>query len=186
MTAVCDLWTHNLERADKNNLLSYYSKVHVKALTQSMICSAFCKTGIWPINHHIIEQDAYAPALNTTTQASQPIAAMIPNLLVPVIVAPVMSLSTYCKTPSDLLSTPSDILSTPPSTMASSSVQSTPSEQDSDIQYVLKNLPPKLPLFASQDVLTDQNAELCYLLDWSCYQMQHDCTLKKLMERENG
>ena len=180
----------------KNNLLLHYSKARVKALTQSTIRSAFRKTGIWPINRHIIEQDAYAPALNTTTQASQPIAAVIPDLLVPAIVAPVTS-TTSCETPSDILSTPSDalstpsdILSTPSSITASSSAQSTPSEsqneQNSDIQYVLKNLPPKLPPFASRDALANQNAELRYLLDRSCYQMQRDYALKKLMEKENG
>lgn len=166
----------------KNNLLAYYSKARVKALTQSTIRSAFRKTGIWPINRHIIEQDAYAPALNTTTQASQPIAAVIPDLLVPAIVVPVTS-STSCETPSDILSTPS-------STATSSSAQSTGSEsqneQDSDIQYVLKNLPRKLPPFASRDALANQNAELRYLLDRSCYQMQRDYALKKLMEKENG
>ena len=166
----------------KNNLLSYYFKVHVKVLTQSMIHSAFCKTRIWPINRHIIKQDAYAPALNTTMQASQPITAVIPDLLVPMIVAPVMLLTSY--------KTPSDIISTPSSTTTPSTVQSTPSkfqnEQDSNIQYVLKNLPPKLPPFASQDALANQNAELHYLLDQSCYQMQCDYTLKKLMEKENG
>ena len=163
----------------KNNLLSYYSKVCEKALMQSTIHSTFHKTGIWPLNCHIIEQNAYSPALNTTTQSLQPIAAVIPDLLVPAIVMP----STSCETASDILSTPSF-------TTTSSLVQSTPgesqNEQDSDIQYVLKNLPPKLPPFASQDALANQNAELCYLLNQSCYQIQCDYPLKKLMEKENG
>jgi hypothetical protein len=65
----------------KNNLISHYSRARQKAFSEKTIKSAFRKTGIWPFNQSIIEKDAYAPALNTTTQAALPIAPVIPDLL---------------------------------------------------------------------------------------------------------
>jgi hypothetical protein len=66
----------------KGNLLSYYSRAREKAFTERTIQSAFRKTGIWPFNRNAIEEDAFAPALNTTTQAAVPIPPTLPNLLV--------------------------------------------------------------------------------------------------------
>lgn len=68
----------------KHNLLSYYSQACEKAFTKSTIKSVFQKTGIWPFNHDAIEDVAFAPALNTTTQAAQPVPATVPDFIIAV------------------------------------------------------------------------------------------------------
>jgi len=46
-------------------------------------------------------------------------------------------------------------------------------------------MPDTLLSTASCDALMAQIAELQYLLDHSCFQMQRDYALKKLMDKEN-
>jgi hypothetical protein len=67
----------------KSNLLAYYSRAREKAFTKTTIQGAFRKTGIWPFNRDAIERDAFAPALNTTTQATPPVPTTLPDLLIP-------------------------------------------------------------------------------------------------------
>ncbi|KAF8236315.1 hypothetical protein L208DRAFT_1252526, partial [Tricholoma matsutake] len=62
----------------KSNLLRYYHTAREKAFTKRTIKSAFWTTGIHPFNPDIIEDDAFAPALNTTTHAAQPVPAALP------------------------------------------------------------------------------------------------------------
>ncbi|KAF9220292.1 hypothetical protein BS17DRAFT_715149, partial [Gyrodon lividus] len=52
----------------KNNLLAYYKLAHDKAMLPTTIQSTFAKTRIHPLNPDVIPENAYAPALNTTTQ----------------------------------------------------------------------------------------------------------------------
>jgi len=55
------------------------------AFMSGTIWSAFCKTGIWPFNPNVIEDAAFAPSLNTTTQATQLVPAALPNILILVV-----------------------------------------------------------------------------------------------------
>ena len=52
--------------------------------------------------------------------------------------------------------------------------------------YILANVPAPLSSLASRESILSQNAELRYLLDRCCTQMQKDHALKKLMDKENG
>lgn len=65
----------------KHNLLEYYKKAHDKAMSPSTIQSAFAKTGIYPLNPDVIEDSAYEPALNTTTQPAPPINSALHSFL---------------------------------------------------------------------------------------------------------
>jgi hypothetical protein len=65
----------------KHNILEYYHKACSRAFTATTIQAAFRKTGIWPLDPSVIEDAAFEPALNTMTQAAQPIPATIPSLL---------------------------------------------------------------------------------------------------------
>jgi hypothetical protein len=55
------------------------------AFMSDTIRSAFRKTGIWPFNLNVIEDAAFAPSLNTTTQAAQLVPAALPDILSPVV-----------------------------------------------------------------------------------------------------
>jgi len=65
----------------KYNLLGYYHQARTQAFSPATIQAAFRKTGIWPLNAQAIPDTAYAPALHTTTQAAQPLPAVLPTLL---------------------------------------------------------------------------------------------------------
>jgi hypothetical protein len=58
----------------KNNFIQYYAAAREKAFSPTTIRSAFRKTGIWPLDPTAIEDAAFAPALNTTTQPALPLA----------------------------------------------------------------------------------------------------------------
>jgi hypothetical protein len=68
----------------KRNLLVFYKKARDRALKKTTIVSAFAKTGIWPLNRHVIEPSAFEPSKNTTTEPAQPLPARLPTLLVPI------------------------------------------------------------------------------------------------------
>ncbi|KAH7929520.1 DDE-domain-containing protein [Leucogyrophana mollusca] len=81
-------WKSEVNRASaanvaitKYNLLEYYHAARGRAFTPATIQTAFRKTGIWPFDPNVIEESAYAPALNTTTKASQPVPTVLPPLL---------------------------------------------------------------------------------------------------------
>jgi hypothetical protein len=65
----------------KNNLLLYYHAAQQQAFTKKTIKAAFCKMGIHPFNPSVIKDKAYAPALNSTTTAAQPVPATLTTLL---------------------------------------------------------------------------------------------------------
>jgi hypothetical protein len=71
----------------KHNLVKYYSRARSMAFMSDTIRSAFRKTGIWPFNLNVIEDAAFAPSLNTTTQAAQLVPAALPDILIPVVPA---------------------------------------------------------------------------------------------------
>ena len=73
--------SRNFLEIRKNNILWHYSRARERALTSGTIESAFQKSGIWPLDRNVIEADAFTPALNTTTQAAQPVPATVPTFL---------------------------------------------------------------------------------------------------------
>lgn len=68
----------------KHNFVRHYHNARTKAFSSTTILSSWRKTGIHPLNTTVISDDDYAPALNTTTQAAQPISTTLPTLLEPV------------------------------------------------------------------------------------------------------
>jgi len=68
----------------KWNLLVFYGKVREQALKKTTIISAFAKTRIWPLNHHVLDLRVFEPLKNTTTEPSQPLPARLLTLLVPI------------------------------------------------------------------------------------------------------
>ncbi|KAJ3510025.1 hypothetical protein NLJ89_g4909 [Agrocybe chaxingu] len=182
----------------KNNFISHYSKAREKAFSKSTIISAWKKTGIVPFDRTAIPPEAYAPALNTTTKAAQPIPATVPAFMAPN-EAPTSSEVDDTNTPSPNIlhaasSNPSSDNS--PSTASSRSTESTKSiEELTDDQYLARmtteqmyeyvGLPPRCQPRAGREELRKENILLRNLLDKSCMQMQRDYALKKLMDREN-
>ena len=150
----------------KHNVIAYYSRAREKAFTLKTIKNSFRKTGIWPIDPNVIEDDAFAPALNTTTEAAQPVPASIPEC---VVVVP-------SKAPT---STPD--ASPVVSVATTSSDGTTATDTVTFTIKVLKKLGPR----ATVEALRKQNDKLRYLLDQACYQMQKDHAFKKLMDSEN-
>lgn len=59
------------------------------------------------------------------------------------------------------------------------------SNQENEIKFILKELPPLLSELASLAAFEAQNLKLRYLLD-ACFQMEKDYALKVLMDKENG
>jgi hypothetical protein len=68
----------------KWNLLVFYGKARERALKKTTIISAFAKTGIWPLNHHILEPSVFEPSKDTTIESLQPLPARLPTILVPI------------------------------------------------------------------------------------------------------
>jgi len=74
----------NYMEITKQNILVFYTKARERALKKSTIISAFAKTGIWPLNHYILDPSAFEPSKNTMTEPAQPLPARLPTLLVPI------------------------------------------------------------------------------------------------------
>jgi hypothetical protein len=195
----------------KNNFIKHYSRAREKAFTKGTILSAWKKTGIMPFNRNAIPQEAFEPALNTTTKAAQPIPTEIPEFLTPITSSNLpsdcpSSTPAHCEATSSSSSTvqsdsdsgvthlePSSIS---PSVSSTTSATSNKSIEDlSDEAYFARmtahqmfeflELPPRCLSHASRKELQDENLKLRNLLDKTCFQMQRDYALKKLMDREN-
>jgi len=69
------------KKITKYNLLGIYHSARQRALTITTIRASFQKTGIWPFNPTVIPDMAFEPALNTTTQAAQPVPTALSSLL---------------------------------------------------------------------------------------------------------
>lgn len=197
----------------KHNLIRIYSKARSTAFAPETIRNAFRTTGIWPFNPSAIEVDAFAPALNTTTQSAQLVPAILPPLLA--LVPPTIPTSSF----EDVQSLPpiSELTAqlenlehndpeSPPKSRTPSSTSllgqsynldtgqtgndSTASAMSSDIvcqpQFVLVGVPQELPFISSHAAFKAQNTELRELLRRAQRQMEMDYALKKLMDQENG
>ena len=157
----------------KHNLVKYYSRARSTAFVGDTIRSAFRKTGIWPYNPEVIEEAAFAPSLNTTTQAAQLVAAVLPDILIPVIPLQVEDPIPLDKT---LTVHGGEVI---PGTMFAVA------EIDMS-QFTLAGLPAKLPMSASRDALFAHVNVLRDLLDKAQYQMEVDYASRRLGDRENG
>ena len=171
----------------KNNILYHYSKARDRAFKEATVLSAFRKCGIKPLNPDAIEPNAFAPALNTTTQAAQPLPTTIPTFIT---VTP-----TVTPSPSTVLTTPATTPTRSPIPVAAdeaegtvlsagSTATSSSSTINENSQFIL-HLPPNLGPHAIHEALHAQNNKLRWLLDQARYQMQKDYALKKLMDKEN-
>ncbi|KAF7335093.1 DDE-domain-containing protein [Mycena venus] len=109
---------------DKYNLLSNYSVACDQAFSKENILAAFRKCGIWPLDESAIGTELFAPALNYTTQAAQPLPARLLSLLVPI--GTTVSNSTTPTSSSgataDITSTTTSRATLPPSAATSSSL----------------------------------------------------------------
>ena len=65
----------------KDNVLQLYGRARLLALKDKTIKSSFRKTGIYPFNPAALSDKVFAPALNTTYQASQPLPASGPTFI---------------------------------------------------------------------------------------------------------
>jgi len=134
-------------------------------------------------NRNAIKKTAFAPALNTTTQAAQPVPAAIPELIIAVAVADTEDgsnarlnsctlqdgTSAASAAPSHSSNTTTSTSSTSNASTASGSSASSAARSASEtteLKFILKNVP-RLPL------------------DRACFQMERDYALKVLMDKEN-
>jgi len=62
----------NGEGVTRQNFLQVYARARNRAVTPHNIQTAWCKTGLHPLDHTAIPDEACAPAENTTTQAALP------------------------------------------------------------------------------------------------------------------
>jgi len=67
----------------KDNLLVHYHTARSSAFKPTTIQSAFRKTGIWPLDRHVIPLSSFELSKNTTIQAAQPLPAHLPSILIP-------------------------------------------------------------------------------------------------------
>lgn len=167
----------------KYNLLEIYSRARDRAFTQTTIQSAFRKTGIHPFDPSMIEETAFSPALNTTTQTAQPIPTTLPALLTEIDTENAPSLS---------------VASTQITGISTSSTDTVQVETDDDTgpisspprhpraAYTLLNFPSPLPANASMKAYLEQNHRLREFAEKAKAQMEADYASKKLMDAENG
>jgi hypothetical protein len=128
----------------KSNFLTSYSRARNKSFTESTILSAWRKTGISPLNRNAIPKDAFAPALNTTTKAAQPIEVTIPDLF-----APIADTETH---PSTSPSTTESTAELPPdSSEIASTAKSTPEPSPESPTITVADTTPTAPSVASHN-----------------------------------
>ena len=162
----------------KDNLLAYYHAARVTALKTATIQSAFRKTGIWPLDRHAIPLSAFELSKTTTTQASQPLPARLPSILVP--------------TPN-----PTPAPTPTPSAAAITTLQrdaampeTTPVEESSDdneepMERYHIEVPPPLPGTASRQSLRAENTMLRDIIVQAGIALEEDYAQMKLMDLEN-
>lgn len=157
--------SRKFQKITKYNLLGYYHAARTKAFKKSTIQAAFRKTGIHPFDRNIIEDDAFEPAKNTTTQAALPVAPRLPSLL-------------------QLIRTPSEDPDLP--TQPNSPTTPSASSGIANASYSLIGFPVFLPSSASRSALLDSNRELVEYATKCKEQMEADYASGKLMQGENG
>ena len=169
----------------KYNLLKIYHEVHQDSLTPPTIHTAFRKTGIWPFDPMVIPDIAFEPALNTTTQAAQPVPTVLLHLLEPISSSPTLPTSH-----SELPLRTNHKSHKPTSISASMSAQSIDSTITEDIPtpsptFQLANFPPCIAHYASCEMLSKENTTLRTYCHEAKGQIEADCVSKQLMDTEN-
>ncbi|EKM57915.1 uncharacterized protein PHACADRAFT_26486 [Phanerochaete carnosa HHB-10118-sp] len=124
-------------------------------MKRATVISAFVKTGIHPWNPDALDPSFFAPSLNTTTEAAQPMPTQLPSILVPVGTKSTLSAASHSALPSDTFyATPS------PSANAGQTSASETSPSAPQIlsipRYEICNLPPLLPAGATREELYNQ------------------------------
>jgi len=171
------------KKITKYNLLGIYHSARQRALTITTIRASFQKTGIWPFNPTVIPDMAFEPALNTTTQAAQPVPTALSSLLevVPFTTPPPTTTMTASIIRTDTaLPDPSGTTSV--SAMGSTSTMQEPTSYST---FRLVSFPAHLPRYASQEALLYQNKELRAYCMRAKKQMEADHASKQLMDAEN-
>jgi hypothetical protein len=141
----------------KFNFLEYYHNARSRAMTPGTIISAFRKTGICPFDPDIIEDEAFAPSLNTTTQAAMPIPATLPPF--------VEWVDDNSNEPENQSAGTSTTLSQP--------------------TFIIHNFPQPLRANASRTSYLIQYEKLRTFALQAKAQMEADYAIKRLMEAEN-
>ena len=182
----------------KQNLLIYYHDAREVAFKLTTIISAFARTGIWPFNWDALSDDAFAPALNTTTQAAQPISAELAEILTPILDAaefnspsqnPMLkNLTTGSDHSIHSESDDIDIPTTSPHTDPNTTVL-LPLPKSEPIkpifpEYRIKT-PAPLAQSSSHQALWIQNNQLHTIIAEAATQLQRDYAQLKLMDKKN-
>jgi hypothetical protein len=176
----------------KQNLLIYYHKAREVAFKSTTIISAFARTGIWPFNRDALSDDAFSPALNTTTQAAQPIPAELAEILTPILdTAEFNSPSQNLTTESDSIHSESDDIDIPTTsthTNRNTTLPLPPSESEPIKpifpEYRIKT-PAPLAQTSSCQALWIQNNQLRTIIADAATQLERDYTQLKLMDKES-
>jgi DDE superfamily endonuclease len=160
----------------KNNLLKHYANARSRAMKPNTIVNSFRKTGIWPLDRTAIPSKAFAPSLNTTTEAAPPLPIQLPSILTPIPTAPDPN--------------PERLNGMAPSNITAQLQPSAPppSEkptQPPGAQYVLIDLPPPLPFYASREALRKQNEALHKVALSATQQIERNHAQMVLMKSDN-
>jgi hypothetical protein len=181
-------------RITKNNLLPHYHTARVKAFTEGTIKSSFQKTGIHPFNPKVIEDDAFAPALNTT-QAAQPVPTSLPPLLWEATISDLglassegsVFLALGGQSSSASFMTASCITAESAWESIQTNTLDLPFDQPppTRLTYKLVGFPPPLPPKSSRKAIEERMAQLEKFAHAAKEQIEADHASKKLMDDEN-
>lgn len=151
----------------KNNFLSYYHQAREPVFTPERIASAFKKCGIWPLDRGVITDWDTAPSDNTTSQASQPLPAVLPAFLAPIPIGP-------CN----------------PGTESIDPIGSISPEDDIEPQIIYSYLQLDRPVLPQSNASKPELHAIIQVLngqlDRATQQMGADHAQMKLMDKENG
>lgn len=188
-------------RLTKRSLPFLYGKARMEAFKPETIKTAFRKAGVWPLDRLAIEDNAYEPSKNTTSEASMPIPVLQPALLIkmsqPLAMDSESAASPLTKLPDmevpDIVEYNSDNVNI---RIAVDEPESNwiMSEQDMaadniplpSTSFRLAGLVPPFRRNSTRESLLKENQLLRGLLEQAKKQIEADHALKLLMQDENG
>ena len=136
----------------------------------STIQSAFQKTEIWPLNRHAIPPLAFEPSKNTTMQATQPLHATLPSILVP----------TPNQTPTTSATTATTLHRN-----ADTPVEGSLNDEEEPMEQYHIAVPPLLPGTSSWPALRAENRMLQDIIAQAGIALEKSYAQMKLMDLEN-
>jgi hypothetical protein len=163
----------------KDNLLIHYHTARVAALKPTTIQSAFRKTGIWPLDRYAIPLSAFEPSKNTTTQATQPLPAHLPSILVPT------PTQTPILTPTSSAATTTILRHNAEMPAQSPAPEGLPDDDEEPIEWYHIEVPPPLPGTSSRQALRAENLMLQDIIMQAGIALEEDYAQMKLMDLEN-